>query len=280
MPAARGHSQRVNAAQDHALPRQRIRPLPGAPAHIQRPAKSEILRLEPACKPRLSRRVAFPLYLALVSLATLLAAGSDTRSIAEGHRQVAAENDRPLKGAWREAARLRQGLPALVTLETITLKDVAASLASVSQLPSAFDRPEALWHIAATSILSNPVPSNPAPASAVAWPDLPNLQPVPLQALALLSPLELKAAHPARPRFESGSEKAPQKGQPKKSKAAAVAEPPQKIKYVPKEAASEAEPAPVVVRAAAKVQTPAVPRQQPVEVIRSRTFEDISQSAP
>ncbi len=128
--------------------------------------------------------------------------------------------------------------------------------------------------------MGNPAMGNPAMAAPVTWPELPELRPFPLPALALVSAVELKKAQPARP--------APQKAPPKKVKAVEADEPPKKIKYVPKSEPDEDAPAPVVRRTSVKAEVAPEPRRErereavrePAGEVHHRTFDFISKSAP
>lgn len=160
MPAARRRSQGIIAAHDAALPPAGIRPTAGCSFEVQclPPSKEVASNMGPRSpKSLMSRHLTNTLYFALVSFAAMLAGGSDTRSIAEGHRQVTSEHYLPLKGAWREAARLRQGLvdlaglPELQATGNVVSKGDASTALAASMAPTSLDRPAPLRQIEITA---------------------------------------------------------------------------------------------------------------------------------
>lgn len=231
----------------------------------------------------MSRRITYPLYFALVGLATLFAGGSDTSSVAEGHRQVSSEHTMPLKGAWREAARLRLGLPELPLPDVPSAENFAGqivflSVASASKAPTTLDRSEPLWDLEIKRSErmrqdATPPTSTPAPptAEAVVWPDLPDLKPIPLPVLALLTSQDLKGAQPRRP--------APEIVLPKKAKAIPTGAL-LKSRTLPQADPNDAEPAPVTETATARAKPQAAPRPAAADVTWSNAFENLSKSAP
>lgn len=314
MPAARGHSQKLNVGHENALPRHHIWTTPGARPPVQAPPADADRAPKTARKPRngqISRSLTRTLYVALLSLATMLAGGSDTRSIAEGHRQLSAQDTRLLKGAWREAARLRQGLP-----EVPATIGFAGQVASEAPSPTTLDRPEALWDLPfreaapASRPRLEPAPTiqitmlrvaesassppeivvaevdataslRPATTNPVTWPDLPVLRPIPLPAPALLPAVALRPALALKPNVALENTQPTPPAPPAKAKASARVEPQQRLAKVPKVEPTEAEPDPPVVhKTTARAQAPATPRPAPAAEFRSHTFDNLSQSAP